>query len=195
MWSRWQWSIALPTDDEGSLSSSSSSRGKKGMYLRRYNTPRANPRLKLCLGPIDPFPYSKRRDSEARIQKFEWDKFLSSNKVLREKINNKNLMKEKKNLIVFDQIYIANLYFDIIIKINKDTVKNSWCIDKKVQNFIKSRSKGKLLVNDLFIMRTLEPLSNRTPYSTCLSFSRPNWHDFYKLPSGYGGLSLLLYSR
>lgn len=34
-------------------------------------------------------------------------------------------MKEKKNLIVFDQIYIANLYFDIIIKINKDTVKNS----------------------------------------------------------------------
>lgn len=112
MWSRWQWSIALPTDDEGSLSSSSSSRGKKGMYLRRYNTPRANPRLKLCLGPIDPFPYSKRRDSEARIQKFEWDKLLPSNKILREKINNKNLMKEKKNLIVFDQIYITNLYFE-----------------------------------------------------------------------------------
>lgn len=119
MRSRWQWSIALPTDDEGSTLSSSS-RGKKGMYLRRYNTPRANPRLKPCLGPIDPSPYSKRRDSEARTQKFEWDKVLPPNKVLREKINNKNLMKKKRPRRFRSNLYVANLYSSSVTKINKE---------------------------------------------------------------------------
>lgn len=44
------------------------------MYLRRYNTPWANPCLELCLGPIDPSPCSKHRNSAARTQKFERDK-------------------------------------------------------------------------------------------------------------------------
>lgn len=59
------WWCYRPTNDQRTERStvSLSSRGKKGMYLRRYNTPRANPHPELCLGPIDPSPSSKHHNS------------------------------------------------------------------------------------------------------------------------------------